>query len=125
MAQPMNAVNWFEIPVTDLARAKAFYEHVLGLTLSLNEMGPSKMAWFPMNQGAMGATGALVKAAGYTPSHAGTRVYITVADIEAALKRAAAKGGKVLEPKTSIGQYGFVAHFEDCEGNRVALHSAK
>jgi uncharacterized protein len=125
MTQPMNAVNWFEIPVTDLARAKAFYEHVLGLPLSLNEMGPLKMAWFPMNQGAMGATGSLVKAAGFTPSHAGSLVYFTVEDIEAALKRAAAKGGKVLNPKTGIGQYGFIAHFEDCEGNRVALHSMK
>jgi predicted enzyme related to lactoylglutathione lyase len=28
-----------------------------------------------------------------------------------------------LRAKTSIGQHGFVGHFEDCEGNRVALHS--
>ena len=27
--------------------------------------------------------------------------------------------------KTSIGQNGFMAHFMDTEGNRVALHSMK
>ena len=28
-------------------------------------------------------------------------------------------GGKTLMPRTSIGQHGFIAHFEDSEGNRV------
>jgi predicted enzyme related to lactoylglutathione lyase len=32
----------------------------------------------------------------------------------------------VLNPKTSIGEYGFVGHFEDSEaGNRVAVHSRR
>jgi predicted enzyme related to lactoylglutathione lyase len=35
----------------------------------------------------------------------------------------AERGGKVLRAKTGIGEYGFVGHFEDSEGNRVALHS--
>jgi len=25
----------------------------------------------------------------------------------------------------SIGEYGFIAHFQDSEGNRVALHAEK
>jgi hypothetical protein len=33
------------------------------------------------------------------------------------------RGGMVLNPKMNIGEYGFVGHFEDSEGNRVALHS--
>ncbi len=33
-------------------------------------------------------------------------------------------GGKTLMPRTSIGDHGFIAHFEDTEGNRVALHEA-
>jgi predicted enzyme related to lactoylglutathione lyase len=28
-------------------------------------------------------------------------------------------------PKTSIGQYGVIAQYEDPEGNRLALHSMK
>lgn len=125
MSQKSNAVNWFEIPVTDLIKAKSFYEKVFTVELALNEMGPLKMAWFPMVEGAPGATGTLVQAEGYTPSHNGTLVYLSVEDIEATLEKINANGGKTLAPKMSIGEWGFTAHFEDCEGNRVALHSDK
>ena len=123
MNDQTNPVNWFEIPVNDLERAKQFYETVFGLQLSLNEMGPMKMAWFPMTQGGPGATGTLMKAEGYAPSHAGTLVYFTVTDIEGTLAKVNAHGGKTLLPKTGIGEYGYIAHFQDCEGNRVALHA--
>lgn len=121
----MNPVNWFEIPVSDLDRAKTFYETVLGLELSLYEMGPLQMAWFPMNEGIPGATGSLVKGEGYVPSLTGTVVYFTVNDLDAALKRVAASGGEILIPKMGIGEYGFISHFRDSEGNRVALHTPK
>lgn len=122
MSKP-NPVNWFEIPASDLNRAKTFYESVLDTELTLNEMGPLKMAWFPMDPEAGGATGTLVQHESYTPSHDGTMVYFAVADIEATLARVEQTGGKTLNPKQSIGEYGFTAHFEDTEGNRVALHS--
>lgn len=117
-----NPVNWFEIPVNDLDRAKAFYEAVLGVELALNESGPMKMAWFPMTMGATGAAGTLAKGEGYTPSKTGSLVYFHVDSIETTLKKIEDKGGKMLMPKVSIGEYGHIAHFEDCEGNRVALH---
>jgi predicted enzyme related to lactoylglutathione lyase len=120
----MNPVSWFEIPAIDLERAKTFYETILGYELSLHDMGELRMAWFPMAQGAMGAAGALVQSEHYTPSYEGTLVYFTVESIEDALERIGQAGGKVLNPKMSIGEYGFVAHFEDSEGNRVALHEA-
>ncbi len=123
--EPTNPVNWFEIPVDDLDRAKKFYEAVLGIELSLNEMGPLQMAWFPMTEGIPGATGSLVKGEGYSPSASGSLVYFTVKDLEAAMVRVSAAGGKVLLPKMSIGEYGFIAHFQDSEGNRVALHAEK
>lgn len=116
-------VNWFEIPATDLERTKAFYETVFGVELSIQELGPLRMAWFPMVEGAAGASGTLVQAESYEPSHAGSMVYFSVDDIDATLERAVANGGKVLHPKMSIGEYGFVGHFEDCEGNRIGLHS--
>jgi uncharacterized protein len=123
MTEKMNPVNWFEIPVRDLKRAKEFYEGAFGLELSLNEMGPLKMAWFPMTQDAPGATGSLVQAEGYVPSITGSLVYFTVKDIEATLGKINQKGGKTILHKTGIGEYGFIAQFEDCEGNRVALHA--
>jgi uncharacterized protein len=118
----MNPVNWFEIPVNDMTRAKGFYEAVFGLQISLNQMGPLEMGFIPMDDKAYGAAGSLVKGEGYVPSHTGVRVYLSVPDIEAVLEQIKQNGGKVLLPKTSIGEYGFIANFEDTEGNKVALH---
>ena len=123
MGAEMNPVGWFEIPVTDMARATAFYEHVFGVKLEEHEMGPALMAWFPWKEGAMGAAGALVKGDAYEPSHAGVMVYFSAPDIEAALARAKEKGGAVLAEKFSIGEYGFVGTMQDSEGNRIGLHS--
>lgn len=88
-------------------------------------MGPLKMAWFPMVRDGFGATGTLIKADGYEPSHAGTVVYLHVDDIDSTLAKVDSNGGKTLAPKVTIGEDGFVAHFQDCEGNRVGLHASK
>lgn len=120
-----NPVNWFEIPTFDLHRARDFYQEILGVELTINNMNGFEMAWFPMEMNGPGAAGTLVKFEGYTPSHDGTLVYFNVEDIEATLKSINENGGKTLVPKTGIGEYGFIAHFEDTEGNRVALHSIR
>ncbi len=121
----MNPVGWFEIPVSDMKRAKAFYENVFACRLQVQDLGELKMAWFPMEQGAPGAMGSLVESRAYTPSHSGTLVYFSVKDIDAALERVKESGGKVIRGKMDIGQFGYVGHFEDSEGNRVALHQGK
>ena len=56
------------------------------------------------------------------PSHNGTTVYLSVEAIDPTLDDIKKAGGKTLIPRTSIGEFGFMAHFEDSEGNRVALH---
>jgi hypothetical protein len=124
MPSHANPVNWFEIPVDDLARAKSFYEKVLVIELSESEMGPNKMAWFPMEMGAAGATGTLIKGDGYKPSHDGSLVYLHVDEIDPTLDLINSSGGKTLMPRLDIGKHGFIAHFEDTEGNRVALHES-
>ena len=64
-----NAVTWFEIPVSDLARAKAFYESVFGARLTRLEnpgQPPGMEMWtFPMQENAIGVSGALVKMPGF------------------------------------------------------------
>lgn len=120
-----NAASWFEIPVGDLARAIRFYTKVLGIELQEVSMGPSRMAWFPMAQGAPGAGGTLIQDEGYIPSKNGTLIYLAVDDIDATLARIKEAGGTTLLPKLNIGEHGNVAHFEDSEGNRVALHSMR
>ena len=125
MAQHVNPINWFEIPASNLERAKTFYEKTLGIQMRLIELGGFRMAWFPMAEGAVGAAGALMEAESYVPSYDGTMVYFSVEEIEKVLNRASERGGKVISEKTSIGEFGFVGHFEDTEGNRVGLRSSQ
>lgn len=119
-----NPVSWFEIPTQDIMRAKKFYEGTFGGTLSLSELGPVKMAMFNMANDGSGAGGALVNGKDYKPSHSGTRIYFSVNSIEDTLKKIETSGGKVTQPKTSIGEWGFIASFEDTEGNLISLHTA-
>lgn len=120
-----NPISWFEIPVRDIGKARKFYEKVFDTELTLEDMDAFNMAFFPMVENAPGAAGMLIKGETYEPSHAGTIVYFSVEDIEETLRRINANGGKTLLPKKSIGEYGYIAHFEDTEGNRLALHSMK
>ena len=124
MPSHANPVNWFEIPVSDMARAKKFYESVLGVELTETEMGPNRMGWFPMEMGATGAAGTLIQGDGYKASHDGSLVYIHVDKIDPTLEAIQGAGGKTLMPRMGIGEHGFIAHFEDTEGNRVALHES-
>jgi predicted enzyme related to lactoylglutathione lyase len=118
-----NIANWFEIPVNDLDRAGTFYEKVFDVKLAVE----GHVAFFPYTREGPGAAGSLTRFESYEPSHSGTLVYFGVDDIDECLRRVNANGGKTLLPKTKIAVsgFGFIAHFEDCEGNRVALHSMK
>ncbi len=116
-----NIANWFEIPVKDLDRAGKFYEKVFDVKLTLE----GHAAFFPYTKEGPGAAGSLTQFGSYEPSHSGTLVYFGVDDINETLRRVNANKGKTLLPKTRIGisGFGFIAHFEDCEGNRVGLHA--
>lgn len=116
-----NPVLHFEIPVNNMDRAVAFYEHVFGLKLRRQQVDGYDMAFFPGNSISPGASGALASGEVYRPSKEGTVVYFDVPDIDAVLARAKARGASVLYPKKDIGEAGFVAEFEDTEGNRIAL----
>jgi uncharacterized protein len=71
-----------------------------------------------------GATGSLVKQESYVPGHTGTLVYFSSTDVQNELGRIETAGGKILRDKTQISpEHGYMAVFEDSEGNRVALHS--
>ena len=43
--------------------------------------------------------------------------------LDEALAAVEANGGQIIQPKQSIGPYGFRAIILDSEGNRIALHS--
>jgi predicted enzyme related to lactoylglutathione lyase len=119
-----NPVNYFEIPVLDMTRAMRFYERVLLVDFESTEIDGHPMALFPYDSQGTGISGALAHGDSYRPGPQGVRIYFSVANIDETLRRAVEAGGKVLYPKTSIGEHGFVAEFEDSEGNCIAIRSA-
>ena len=120
-----NAINWFEIPVNNFSNAKTFYEAILGAEMQVMEMPGMKSAFFSADlQNGIG--GCIMEGQGYEPSNKGSIIYLNCGDdLSVPLSKVEKAGGKIVMPKTAIGQNGFMAHFEDTEGNRVALHSMK
>lgn len=117
-----NALNWFEIPVADYERAKKFYNTIFDAQLADWEMSEGfTMGMFPADDG---VGGAIVSGEGYVPSNEGSLVYLNAGDdLNTVLNRVEGAGGKVLVPKSDIGENGFFAFFQDTEGNKVGLHS--
>ena len=120
-----NLFGWIEIPVTDMDRAKAFYEQVFDVEIGIHDLGGIIMGWFPFAEGKPGASGSLVQHESYQPSDThGSVVYFSCLDVNNELGRVEAAGGKVTQEKTEIGGgHGFMALIQDTEGNRIALHS--
>jgi hypothetical protein len=119
-----NMVVWFEIPVSDMDRAKTFYETVFKVKIEVVNFGGLLMGWFPDRGEVNGARGTLIKQESYIPSKEGTLVYFGCDDLQNELDRVEKAGGKIYQPKTEISpEHGCMGVFIDTEGNRVALHS--
>lgn len=121
-----NMVGWFEIPVSDMDRAKNFYDSVFQIEVEIHTLNELIMGWFPFAENKPGAAGSLVKlAASYKPSDThGPLIYFSSRDVQNELDRVEKAGGKVVQPKTLIARdIGYMAVFTDSEGNRIALHS--
>lgn len=120
-----NPVRWFEIYVQDMERAKQFYESVFRVTLEKLNSPDLEMWAFPMQRGAMGASGSLVRMAGVSSGGNSTLVYFGCEDCADEAARVAESGGRIQREKMSIGEYGFIALAIDTEGNMLGLHSLK
>jgi predicted enzyme related to lactoylglutathione lyase len=120
-----NAINWFEIPVKNFDKARKFYEAILGTDMQLMEAMGMKSAFFPADM-ENGIGGCIISGQGYEPSNKGSLVYLNGGeDLGVVLSKVEKAGGRIVLPKTAIGQNGFMAHFEDTEGNKVGLHSIR
>ncbi|MBK7038581.1 MAG: VOC family protein [Chitinophagales bacterium] len=122
-----NALNWFEISVSDIKRAKTFYETIFGIEMPTQEMMGMQMAFFPSEDMNGKVSGSLVQGDMHKPSADGAKIYLNGnPDLNIALSKVESAGGKVIMPKTHIGEdIGNMAFFIDSEGNTVALHSNK
>ena len=121
-----NAINWFEIPVTNYERAKQFYSTVMGSEIIDHHMPEQnvKYGMFAHDNENSGVGGGLIEGEGQTPTSHGPTIYLNGGDnLAIPLSKVEEAGGKVIMPKTNIGENGFMAQFMDTEGNRIALHS--
>jgi predicted enzyme related to lactoylglutathione lyase len=87
-------------------------------------MPDSKMYMFGEPE-KIGSGGSLVHSDDSKPSIEGTLVYFSSEDLTTELDRVEGAGGKIVVPKTEIGEFGFFAQIIDTEGNKVGLHSMK
>ena len=122
-----SAINWFQIPATDMERARTFYDTICGISLEKMESGSDAMQmWgFPADWQKGEVGGAVISGQGAVPSATGTAVFLNCnPDLQTVLDRVEGAGGKVLMPKTAIGMdAGYFAMISDTEGNTVGLHS--
>lgn len=120
-----NAINWFEIPVDDLDRAKRFYETIFDIEMmGFDPAENVRMALFPMDESSVG--GALVQNKEfYHTGTSGPVIYLNanpdLTEVEGRVEKA---GGSVVISKRIISpEHGYMAIIKDTEGNRIALHS--
>ncbi|MDP1848133.1 MAG: VOC family protein [Solirubrobacteraceae bacterium] len=121
-----SAANWFQIPASDITRAKKFYETICGFSLEQLEMPSNMEMWaFPADRRKGEVGGALVCGEGAVASATGTMVFLNGdPDLQGMLDRVEGAGGRIIAAKTAIGMdAGYFAIITDSEGNTVGLHS--
>ena len=114
-----NRVVWAEIPVTDMDRAKEFYETLLKEPLQMNMDGPHPMAMLPYPEG-IGASGHLYPGAP-AKNGEGIRAHLAVFDeLDNAMERVKKGGGEVVSEVITIpaGSYFYAT---DTEGNPLGV----
>lgn len=115
----MHTLCYWEIPSTNVKRSSAFYAKLFGW-----KMQPSSDGY--MMFAAKGGLGGGIQQVKRAPGK-GVMVYVEVKDIPATLKKVVKLGGKVVKPKTEIGNnWGYWAAFKDPGGcTSVALWSKR
>ena len=118
-------INWFTIPAEELSRAVDFYSNVLDMELVQHE-GPDgcAMAMF-LDPQEKNVNGSIEQRPEMKPGKEGVSIYLNAdGQLDSILSRVEEAGGEVVQTKTSIGEWGFVASMQDSEGNLVGLHDS-
>ena len=121
----VNPVGWFDINVSNLARAKKFYETVFNIELVDFPIEWGKQSAFPSDYEGLNISGALVEKEERAANGSNTIVYFVSEDCITEEARVEKAGGKISTPKRSIGEFGFVSLITDTEGNTIGLHSRR
>jgi predicted enzyme related to lactoylglutathione lyase len=118
-----NPVSWFDLYVSDLERAKNFYEMVFNIQFDELPLELGRQLFFPFDPEGPNISGALVEKADVTGNGNNMMIYFATEDCISEQSRIEKAGGKIITPKMSIGDFGFISIFLDSEGNTVGLHS--
>lgn len=121
----VNPVGWFDIHVSNIDRAKKFYSAVFNIQFTDLPIEWGRQSFFPFDYEGANISGALVEKTDMTPNGNNTIVYFETEDCTAEEQRIAQAGGTVVQPKTHIGEFGYITIFIDSEGNTIGLHSQK
>jgi predicted enzyme related to lactoylglutathione lyase len=115
----MSVIVWADIPVLDLARASAFYAHVLGVPVG----SPPGMADVAIINGEPPGADLYLTNASVPSTTSGTTIYLgTNGQMDAMLERVVAAGGTILGAKVFRGEMvGWLAYIRDTEGNRIGF----
>ncbi|WP_421726366.1 VOC family protein [Bauldia sp.] len=117
---PPNFAVWFEIPVSDMARAKTFYNTVLQTELKEDDTGPNPMAMFVAEDEKSSVAGHLYPGKS-SADGTGNTIHLASPDpLEAALDRVRESGGKVISDIFTIPA-GRFAYCTDPDGNSIGL----
>ncbi len=120
----MDSIVHFEIPADDTKRAGKFYSEVFGWQLNpVPNMEYTMVGTTPIGEDGRpkepgGINGGMTKRGGPVEHIV---VTVGVQDIEATLRNIERSGGRIVSPKTPVGDMGFAAYFNDTEGNVVGL----
>ncbi len=106
-------IDYIEIPVTDMAASKQFYTSAFGWTFK--DYGPAYASFF---DGRIGGGLTAVESA----SPGGVLIVLYAVDLDVALRRIQAAGGKIVKEIFSFPG-GRRFHFTDPTGNELAVWS--
>ncbi|MBI3803119.1 MAG: VOC family protein [Nitrospirae bacterium] len=118
-----NKVVFFEIPASDMSKAKTFYETVFDWKVEVWE-DKGAMAFTtaidedqnPTELGGINGGFYKRKSKNDQPSFG-----VETESIDQTLQAIEKAGGKIATPKHAIGEWGFMADFTDPEGNAITL----
>lgn len=119
-----HAVCWVEIPVTDMARGKAFYNAVLQTELVDDNNAPNPMAVFPTSNPQAGIAGHLYPGKP-APKGTGNTIHLVASEpLGKVMERVKDAGGEVVSPAIDI-PLGSFFYALDPDGNSVGFFNYK
>lgn len=124
----MNSVVHFEIPADDLKRAESFYSSTFGWKVNLMpEFNYAMVSTTEVDENSMPIKPGAINGGMLKRQSPVEKIVITVSveNIDEALAKIEANGGKTVRGKMPVGDMGFAAYFQDTEGNVVGLWENK